>query len=256
MLNFNGKTVMVTGGGRNIGRAICLGFARQGAKVGVCDINEENAKNVVKEIEEMGGKAVYAIGDVRDEKAVFASAEKINNELGTIDILVNNAGGSAGLLGKLNFFEDTDMETFDWVMQVNLRGTMLCIKAVLPDMIEKRCGRIVNIASIAGSCGITERLDYSAAKGGIIAMTKALAMEVGSRNITVNCVSPGAIGHGGHIMKGATYLGEDGHGGTHDDIANMVLYLASDEAAYVTGQDFIVDGGRTLGPMSQGRTKH
>ena len=254
-MRFTAKTALVTGAGKNIGRAIALAFAREGANVIVCDINCENAEKVVSEIKAAGGNAIAGVCDVSKKDEVFAVAEEAKKAFGSVDILVNNAGGSAALFGKLSYFEDADTDTLDRVIDINLRGTMLCTKAVLPGMLEKKAGRIINMASIAGVCGITERVDYSAAKGGIIAFTKALAMELGPKNITVNAVSPGAIARDGYVQKNMTFMGEDGHAGKPEDIASMVLYLASDEARFVTGQNFIVDGGRTLGPMTQSRIR-
>ncbi len=246
-----GKTAMVTGAGRNIGRAIALRFAREGADLVLCDLDQENVEAVAREAEALGRSCIARACDVRDRDAIFALVEEARAKLGGIDILVNNAGGSAGLLGKMAFFEDSDLETIDWVIDVNLKGTILCTKAVLPGMIEKRYGRIVNIASIAGVCGLTEHVDYSAAKGGIIAMGMALAMEVGVYNITVNAISPGAIDRNGSHTDNMTYLGRRGRSGEPEDIANMAAYLASDEAAFVTGQNIVVDGGRILGPTTQ-----
>ena len=141
---------------------------------------------------------------------------------------------------------DAEKETLDFVIDTNLKGAMNCTQAVLRPMIERRYGRIINISSIAAICGLYDRVDYAAAKAALIGMAKALAMEVGEFGITVNCVSPGAIERDGHRMKHMTFLGEEGLGGTPKDIAETVLFLASQE--YITGQNFVVDGGRTLGP--------
>ena len=254
-MNYSLKTALVTGAGKNIGRAISLALAREGIHVIVSDINRENAEKVVSEILSAGGNAVAGVCDVSKKEEVFAVAEEARKMFGGVDILVNNAGGSAALFGKLSFFEDADIDTLDRVIDINLRGTMLCTKAVLPDMIKKKAGRVINMASIAGVCGIIERVDYSAAKGGVIAFSKALAMELGAKNITVNSISPGAINRDGGHQYNMTFMGEDGHAGEPEDIANMVLYLASDEARFITGQNFVVDGGRTLGPMTQARIR-
>jgi NAD(P)-dependent dehydrogenase (short-subunit alcohol dehydrogenase family) len=243
---FDGKTAVVTGAGRNIGREIALAFAAEGAAVVVCDVNTENARDAVREIEEAGGRAMAAVFDVRDREKAFACADAALSRFGRIDILVNNAGGSAALLGKLTRFADADPETLDFVIDTNLKGAMNCAQAVLRSMIPRRAGKIVNISSIAALCGLYDRVDYAAAKAGLIGMTRALAMEVGEYNICVNCVSPGAIARGGHVSEHMTFLGENGHGGTPRDIAEAVLFLASQD--YITGQNLVVDGGRTLGP--------
>ncbi len=246
MGRFDGKTAVVTGAGRNIGREIALAFAAEGAAVVVCDVNAENARDAVREIEEAGGRAMAAVFDVRDREKAFACADAALSRFGRIDILVNNAGGSAALLGKLTRLADADPETLDFVIDTNLKGAMNCAQAVLRSMISRRSGKIVNISSIAALCGLYDRVDYAAAKAGLIGMTRALAMEVGEYNICVNCVSPGAIARDGHMPEHMTFLGETGRGGTPRDIAEAVLFLASQD--YITGQNLVVDGGRTLGP--------
>lgn len=241
-----GKTVMVTGAGKNIGREIAIDFAKSGANVVVCDYNEENALATVKEIEAMGVDAMPAVCDVRDRKKIFEYVEAAMAKFGKIDILVNNAGGSAWLLGKLSKFVDAEPETLDFVIDTNLKGSMYCTQAVLKSMIKHEYGKIINISSVAAVCGLGDRVDYSAAKAAMIGMTKALAMEVGQYNICVNCVSPGAIARDGFVQEHMTFLGKNGHGGTPKDISDTVLFLASQD--YITGQNIIVDGGRTLGP--------
>lgn len=162
--------------------------------------------------------------------------------------MVNNAGGSADLLKKLTKFVDAEQETLDFVIDVNLKGTINCIQSVLKSMINNQYGRIINVASIAGICGIVDRVDYSAAKGGVIALTKALALEVGKYNVCVNAVSPGAIERDGCRLHHMTFIGEDGRTGTPEDVANLVSFLAAQD--FITGQNYIIDGGRTLGPKS------
>lgn len=246
MSEMKNKVVMVTGGGANIGRAISLSFAKKGAAVVVLDYNEENAKRTVSEIEAMGGRAMAAACDVRDRERIFAFVREAEEKFGTVDVLVNNAGGSAGLLGKLSHFVDAEPETLDFVIDTNVKGAMHCTQAVLPGMIKKEYGKIVNISSIAAVVGLADRVDYSAAKAALIGMSKALAMEVGEYNICVNCISPGAIWREGYApMEHMTHLGKTGHGGQPQDIADAVLFLA--EQDYITGENLVVDGGRTLG---------
>lgn len=245
-MKFKGKTVMVTGAGKNIGRQIALDFAKEGANVVVCDYNAENAANVAVEIEELGAKTLKAVCDVRDREKIFEFVKAAEEMFGGIDILVNNAGGSAALLGKLTRFVDAEPETLDFVIDTNLKGSMYCAQAVLPSMIKNRCGKIINISSIAAVVGLYDRVDYAAAKAAMIGMTKALAMEVGEYNICVNCISPGAIARDGFVSEHMTFLGENGRGGKPEDISQSALFLASQD--YITGQNLIVDGGRTLGP--------
>jgi len=246
MKRFEGRTVMVTGAGRNIGNAIALSFAKEGANVIVCDFIEENAQQTVQEIIQMGSDGMVAVCDVRDRAAIQTYVEQAIERYGKIDVLVNNAGGSAGLLGKLTRFVDAEPETLDFVIDVNIKGTLNCTHAVLKSMINNKYGKIINISSIAAVCGLCGWVDYSAAKAAQIGMVKALAMEVGEFNICVNCVSPGAIERNGKPAEHMTFMGENGHAGKPQDIADTVLFLASND--YITGQNIVVDGGRSLGP--------
>lgn len=242
-----GKTAVVTGAGGGIGRAICLRLAAEGATVAVTDLTLERASAVVAEIQAAGGSAGAYPLDVTRPAEVKQAFGDIAAALGPIDILVNNAGGSAALVGKLSRFKDADEETWAWVLDLNLHGTMRCIQAVLGQMIERRSGRIVNIASIAAEVGIVDRVDYSAAKGGVIAMTRALAMEVGGDGVTVNCVSPGLISRTPTSSPSdGTFVGRTG---TPAEVASLVAFLASSEADFITGANYTIDGGRTLGPM-------
>jgi NAD(P)-dependent dehydrogenase (short-subunit alcohol dehydrogenase family) len=251
MSEMKNKVVMVTGGGANIGRAISLAFAKKGAAVVVLDYNEENAKRTVAKIEAMGGRAMAAACDVRDRERIFAYVKEAEEKFGAVDVLVNNAGGSAGLLGKLSRFVDAEPETLDFVIDTNLKGSMHCAQAVLPGMIAQKYGKIIFMSSIAAVCGLKTRVDYAAAKAGMLGMAKALAMEVGQYNICVNCISPGAIARNGGSnvpRKRMTFLGEGEKGiiGTPRDIADTALFLAYQD--YITGENIVVDGGRTLGP--------
>ena len=245
MKKFENKTVMVTGAGANIGREIALSFAREGANVIVCDYKEENAKNVVEEIRALSVKAMPAVCDVRDREKIFSYVAEAIDCFGKIDVLVNNAGGSAALLGKLSKFVDAEPSTLDFVIDTNVKGAMHCTQAVLRNMIENGGGHIINISSIAAITGLIDRVDYSAAKAALIGMSKALAMEVGEYNVLVNCISPGAINRGGSKWQHMTYIGESGRAGDPKNIAETVLFLASQD--YITGENIVVDGGRTLG---------
>lgn len=243
---FEGRTAFVTGAGKNIGKEIALSFARCGANVIVCDRDEKNALATVKEIEALGGGVMAAVCDVRDREKIFAYTAEAIERFGKIDYLVNNAGGSAWLLDKLTRFVDAEQSTLDFVIDTNIKGTFNCTQAVLPSMIKQRYGKIINISSIAAICGLYDRVDYAAAKAGMIGMARALALEVGEYNICVNCVSPGAIARDGAMVEHWTNLGENGRGGTPKDISDTVLFLAYQD--YITGENIIVDGGRTLGP--------
>jgi NAD(P)-dependent dehydrogenase (short-subunit alcohol dehydrogenase family) len=242
------KVALVTGAGGGIGRAIALRLAQEGTAVVASDIRLDTAQKTVEAIEQNGGQALAVEADVADRSAVVQMVKTVCDRYGKIDILVNNAGGSAALLNKLSFFHESDEQTVDWVIRLNLKGVLVCIRAVINHMIENRYGKIINVASIAGSVGITQRVDYAAAKGGVIALTKALAMEVGTYGINVNCVSPGAVSPNSDQCREMTYLPRSGRAA---DIAGMVAFLASDDADFITGQDYIVDGGRVLGPKTQ-----
>ena len=243
---FEGRTAMVTGAGKNIGKEIALEFAKNGANVIVCDYNEENALETIREISALGVKAMPAVCDVRDRAKIFEYVSVAVKQFGKIDFLVNNAGGSAYLLKKLTRFVDAEESTLDFVIDTNLKGAMHCTQAVLPSMIAQKYGKIINISSIAAVCGLYDRVDYAAAKAGMIGMVKALAMEVGEYNICVNAVSPGAIARNGKTSDHMTYLGENGRCGSPKDIADAVLFLAYQD--YITGENIVVDGGRSLGP--------
>lgn len=246
MKNFTNKTVMVTGAGKNIGKQIALDFAKEGANVIVCDLSEENTYATVSEIHSTGGNAMAAVCDVRDREKINTYVAEAIQKFGSIDILVNNAGGSAGLLNKLTNFVDADPETLEFVLDINIKGAFNCSHAVLPSMIEKRWGKIINISSIAAVCGLKQRVDYAAAKAAMIGMARALTLEVGKYNICVNCVSPGAIARNGNTHGHMTHLDEEGRMGEPQDIADTVLFLAGQD--FITGQNIVVDGGRSLGP--------
>ena len=236
---------MVTGAGANIGKEIALSFAREGANVIVCDYKESNAQQTVQEIQALGVKAMAAVCDVRDREKIFSYVNEGIKRFGKIDVLVNNAGGSAALLGKLSKFVDAEESTLDFVIDTNVKGAMHCTQAVLKNMIEMGGGHVINMASIAAITGLANRVDYSAAKAALIGMTKALAMEVGEYNVLINCVSPGAIERDGAKWEHMTYIGKNGRAGTPKNIAETVLFLASQD--YITGENIVVDGGRTLG---------
>lgn len=242
------RVAVVTGGGRGIGRAISLGLAKNGSKVViVVDVSLENADKVVKEIEGLGSQASAYKMDVSNYQDVNDTINKILDKYGKIDILINNAGITRdGLLLKMK------EEDWDRVININLKGVFNCTKAVLRPMLKERWGRIVNMASIVGLIGNAGQANYSASKAGIIGFTKTIAREVASRNITVNAVAPGFIatemtdvlsdGVKENLMKQIPL----GRLGKIDDIANLVLFLVSEKAGYITGEVIRVDGGMAM----------
>ena len=174
-----------------------------------------------------------------------------NKQMGGVDILVNNAGGAARL--KQKPFHQSDEALWNWIIGVNLMGAFICTRAVIEQMMAQNYGKIINMSSIAGVIGAAGGIEYAAAKGGIIAMTKSLAKAYGRYGITVNCLAPGAITTEGMvegrpgIMEGLAKTTHVGRAGTAEEVAGMIAYLVSSEADFVTGQNFIIDGGRSLG---------
>lgn len=241
-------TALVTGGSRGIGRAIALSLARAGARVAVNYLqNEEAAQEVVEEIESSGSMAIKVKGDVSQKKEVEKMIEQVQQKLGIIDILVNNAG-----IGDLYYSSalSIEEETWDKILAVNLRGTFLVSQAVLPDMINKKWGRIINISSTSGITGGTSGAHYAAAKGGVIALSKALSQEFAPCGITVNVVAPSKIDT--DLLRSVTPPGKEkevikkipvGRLGTPQDVAEAVLFFSREEASFITGQVLVVSGG-------------
>lgn len=242
-----GKIALVTGAGRGIGRSIAMSLAKQGADLILVDLGLDDVVKVADEIRELGQRAVALQGNVANGASVEEFVKKAVNELGRIDILVNNAGITRDTLLMRMKEED-----WDAVINVNLKGTFLCTKAVSKIMMKQRYGRIVSIASVIGLRGNAGQSNYGASKAGIIGFTKSAARELASRNITVNAVAPGFI-----ATNMTDILSDDlkerlqteiplGRIGNPEDIANAVVFLASDSASYITGQTIAVDGGMVM----------
>jgi 3-oxoacyl-[acyl-carrier protein] reductase len=242
-----GKVALVTGGGRGIGREIAMTLAGEGADIVIWDVNPTDAANTCKEIESLGRKTLADQVDVTNFEIVEVAVNKILDKYGKLDILVNNAG-----ITKDNLLLRMSQQEWDAVINVNLKGTFNCTKAVFRPLSKQRSGRIINIASIIGIIGNYGQANYAASKAGIIALTKTSARELASRNVTVNAIAPGFI-----QTEMTAKLTEDVKAkmmeaipmrklGTPRDVANACLFLASNEADYITGQTIVVDGGMVM----------
>lgn len=252
MARFDGKVVLVTGGSRGIGRAACIAFGREGAAVGVnYSSSKAKADEVVAEIEKAGGKAVALKADVTDEAQIASMVDELISRYGKIDVLVNNAG--ILIQGRLI---DTPKATIQKMFDVDLMGVFLATRAVLPHMLKADYGRIVNVASQLGQKGGNELSAYCAAKGGVIAFTKSMAIELGNMgmktNILVNCVCPGPIetdlidGLSPEWKKAKANELPLGRFGTAEEVAPSILFLSGDECSLFVGQVLSPNSGDTM----------
>jgi 3-oxoacyl-[acyl-carrier protein] reductase len=243
MINLSGRVAIVTGASRGIGRATAIGLARQGATV-VAAAREDHAWSVAGEIVSAGGQAQPASLDVTDRESIDRMVGETLERFGRVDVLVNNAG-----IARDQLLMRMKREDWDAVLSTNLTAMFSCVQAVLKTMVKQRSGRIISISSVVGQAGNAGQANYAASKAGILGFTKALALEVASRGITVNAVAPGLIET--DMTRALTGSAHEawaskiplGRLGTPDDVAAAVCFLASDAAAYITGQVLAVNGG-------------
>ena len=239
------RVAIITGGASGIGKATAERFSKEGIIPVIADLNGDAAESTAKELGGMG------IGlDVTDYDACRKAADAVYEKYGRIDILVACAGGSsARILNQPGNFADIDISRVRFGINLNLMGAIYICHAVIKYMVNAKYGRIIFLGSAAGIVGAAGGVDYSASKGGLMSFTKSLAMEVGRQGINVNIVSPGPIMTRPGMANGNTFLGRCGE---PSEVASMINYLASDEASFLTGQNYIVDGGRTLGGLPYG----
>jgi NAD(P)-dependent dehydrogenase (short-subunit alcohol dehydrogenase family) len=252
MFRLDGKTAVVTGGGSGIGQAIAELFAKQGAHVAVFDLTEDAAADTAKHIREAGGKVSVHKVDVTKAAEIGAGMDAVVAATGRLDVLVNNAG-----IAHVGTLETTSEADFDKVMTVNVKGAFLAAKAAVERMLPRGGGVIVNMASIASKIGVPERLAYSVSKGAILTLTYSIAIDYVKKGIRCNCIAPARIHTpfvDGFVKK--SYAGREeetlkklseyqpiGRMGRPDEVAGLALYLASDEASFITGQCYPIDGG-------------
>ena len=245
---FEGQVAVVTGGSGVIGRAICYRLAAEGALVYVCGTNQERISSVVDEINAAGFSARPLVFNILEENSVRNAFNLVVRLSSKIDLLVCCAGG--GAREKSCALIEQDMNVVDSVLNVNLRGGILCTKEACKYMVSRGKGKIIIISSTVGLQGMPAYSEYAAAKAGLMAFVKSIAMELGKNGIRINCVTPGIVQRGSidenqmERIKKTNWVNDYGK---PEDISNMIAFLNSDEATFITGQNFVVDGGRSLG---------
>lgn len=250
--SLNGKVAVITGAGSGMGRSMALRLAEDDARIAIWDINGEGAEETARIVREAGGTAIAITADCSDRAQIKAAADQTRRELGKITILINNAG-----IAPFTPFMEIDEELLDRVLSVNLKGPFFVTQEVVPDMIEAKWGRIINITSSSVQSGSALQTHYTSSKGALLGLTKCLAMALGEHGITANMIPPGSIDT--PMLRGAEIMQREGaveaYGsalpvkriGQGEDIAAAAAFLASEEAGYMTGQTISVNGGRYMG---------
>ncbi len=245
-MDFDAKTCLITGGASGMGFLAGQNFAKQGANVVLADINEKELEKKAEEICQTGGKCIGVVCDVRNYSQVLRARDTAIDTFGSIDILLNCAGGAATriLNCREKEFKDIPIEVFDWGIDVNFKGTFYFNHAVIQQMARQNSGIIINFGSITGEEGCATNIDYSSCKSGIMyGMTKSLALYGAKYNIRVCCVSPGPVLTRPGMANMKTLMGR---AADPQEIIDLVLYLASDKAAFITGENILIDGGRNI----------
>jgi NAD(P)-dependent dehydrogenase (short-subunit alcohol dehydrogenase family) len=252
LFNLSGKVAVVTGGGSGIGRAISMVFAGQGARVLVLDLDDSAGRSTAAAIVDAGGRAEAVQCDVGDARSVADAFDLVWRGAGRVDLLVNNAG-----VAQVGDIEHTREDDFDRLYRVNVKGVFLCSRAALPVMVSQGGGVILNMASIVSFVGVADRFAYSMTKGAVLTMTKSIAVDYLKRNVRCNCICPARIhtpfvdgfiarnyaGREAEVLQQLSAYQPMGRMGTPEEVAYLALYLCSDEAAFVTGQAYPLDGG-------------
>jgi meso-butanediol dehydrogenase/(S,S)-butanediol dehydrogenase/diacetyl reductase len=250
-MRFENKCVLVTGGGSGIGRAVCLAFAREGADVGVADVSLEGTEATAQVVKNNGRKAVALQVDVADPTSVQTMMNQAVTTLGRVDILVNSAG-----VREIVPFLQLPFAEWQRVISVNLTGTFLCSQAIARHMVERGGGgKIVNLASVAGLMAVPNRAAYVSSKHAVVGLTKEMALELADKHIQVNAIAPGVVRTSmtesyfdkPEILEGLKRAHPAGRWAQPEEIANLILYLASPEADFITGATFTIDGGFAAG---------
>ncbi|MCI9159672.1 SDR family oxidoreductase [Anaerotruncus sp. 1XD22-93] len=248
-MRLEGKKAVITGSASGFGKETALLFAREGAEISLLDINAESAQKVATEIAKIGGRAHVMQVDVSEEESVKSAFSQALEQMHTVDILINCAG-----YGRSSRIQDLTLEQWRRLIDVNMTGTFLCCREIIPHMVERQCGKIVNLASICAQTGRMVAVDYAGSKSGIVGITRALALQVAADGINVNAIAPGPVvtplfekNYTTEQMNSLLSTIPFKRKGTPTDIANLLLFLSSDESGWITGEVIAINGGAFIG---------